>query len=65
MKRQDCRNHKEREGKPGQSQMERAMARKDKGDPNLTDGDGKRARERWAELEAGFDLPETALQMSN
>lgn len=52
-------------GKPGQSQMERAMARKDKGDPNLTDGDGKRARERWAELEAGFDLPETALQMSN
>lgn len=45
--------------------MERAMARKDKGDPNLTDGDGKGARERWAELEAGFDLPETALQMSN
>lgn len=32
-KQQDCRNHKEGEGRPGQSQMERAMARKDRGRP--------------------------------
>lgn len=61
-KRQDCRKHKEREGKTGRSQMERATARKDEGDPGLTDGDGSRVRERWAELDAGFDSAGTVLQ---
>lgn len=49
-KQQDCRNHKEGEGRPRRSQMERAMARKDRGgDQGLADGNKRGVRQRWAE----------------
>lgn len=46
-KQQDCRNHKEGERRPGQSQMERAMARKKTGgDLDLADGAGRWVTQR-------------------
>ena len=43
-KQQDCGNHKEGEGRPGHSQMERAMARKGRGEEDLSLTDGGRER---------------------
>lgn len=49
-KRRDSRNHTEGEGRPKQPQMERATARTDKeGDPGVTDGEGRRGRQRWGD----------------